>query len=300
MAQIIDGKKISSEIREEIARQVEKLKQKGIQPHLTTVLVGENPASQSYVRGKERACKKVGISAEVETYPASISQEKLLQIVDRLNQNQTVNGILVQLPLPKQVDENVIIQAIDPSKDVDGFHPINFGKLAAGIEDAFVPCTPSGIIELLMRSGNPPEGKHVVIVGRSNIVSKPVGFLLLRKKKGEGNATVTFCHSRTKNMSEITKQADILISAVGQPELITGNMVKKDVVVIDVGVNRVDDNNHPKGYRLVGDVHFAEVSKKASSITPVPGGVGPMTITQLLQNTVKACIQLTQNKRNKG
>jgi len=297
MAEIIDGKKISLEIREDITRQVEDLRKKGIQPHLTTVLVGENPASQSYVRGKERACKKVGISAQVETYPDSISQDELLRVVNRLNDDQRVHGILVQLPLPKQIDENCIIQTIHPSKDVDGFHPVNFGKLAAGIEDTFVPCTPAGIIELLIRSGNPPEGKHVVIVGRSNIVSKPVGFLLLRKKSTVGNATVSFCHSRTKNLGEITRQADILIAAVGQPEIIQKDMVKEGVVVIDVGVNRIEDKSRPKGYRLVGDVHFEGVSKKASAITPVPGGVGPMTITQLLRNTLKACIQLTDRTK---
>lgn len=295
MADIIDGKKIASDIREGIAKDVEKLKQRGIQPHLTTVLVGENPASQSYVRGKERACQKIGISALVEKYPDSISQEELLQIVNRLNEDRSVHGILVQLPLPKQIDEKTIIQAICPSKDVDGFHPINFGKLAAGIEDTFAPCTPSGIIELLVRSGNPPEGQHVVIVGRSNLVSKPVGFLLLRKKSPEGNATVSFCHSRTRNLGEITKTADILIAAIGQPEMITKDMVKAGVVVIDVGVNRVDDPNQEKGYRLVGDVQFDTVSEKASAITPVPGGVGPMTITELLRNTLKACRQITES-----
>jgi methylenetetrahydrofolate dehydrogenase (NADP+)/methenyltetrahydrofolate cyclohydrolase len=287
MVEIIDGKKISQEIREEIKQEVEQLKKQGIQPHLSVVLVGEDPASQIYVRSKGKACEKAGISSETLIFPDNLKQEELLDVVRKLNVNPDVHGILVQLPLPHQIDENLVIQTIDPSKDVDGFHPINMGKLASGIDNGFVPCTPNGILELLLRSDNPPDGKHVVIVGRSNIVGKPLGLLLLRKRKG-GNATVSFCHSRTPDLSSITRTADILIAAVGSPEIIKKDMVKPDVVVIDVGMNRIKDESHPKGSRLVGDVDFSNVSTIAKAITPVPGGVGPMTITLLLKNTYLA------------
>ena len=297
MAVIIDGKKIALDIRLEIAQEVEKLKKQGIRPHLTAVLVGEDPPSQVYVRNKKKACEKAGISAETLTFPVKVTQNELLNVILDLNKNRDVHGILVQLPLPSQIDENTVIEAINPAKDVDGFHPINVGKLASGMLDGFVPATPAGIVELLMRSGNPPEGKHVVIVGRSNIVGKPLGLLLLRKGQ-EGNATVTFCHSRSQNLEHITQMADILVAAIGRPEIITKDMVKPGAVVIDVGVNRVDDPSQPKGYRLTGDVDFSEVSQIAKAITPVPGGVGPMTIAMLLRNTLTASIRL--EKGNAG
>jgi methylenetetrahydrofolate dehydrogenase (NADP+)/methenyltetrahydrofolate cyclohydrolase len=243
------------------------------------------------VRSKAKACEKLGISSETKQYPKDFSENELLGLIDGLNANEDVHGILVQLPLPKHIDEKKIIEAIHPDKDVDGFHPVNIGKLAAGNTDGFVPCTPAGIIELLIRSGNSPQGKHVVIVGRSNIVGKPVGLLCLLKGE-RGDATVTYCHSRTADLASITKQADILIAAVGRPEMIREDMVKPGVVIIDVGTNRVEDSSRPKGYRITGDVHFESVSKVASSISPVPGGVGPMTITMLLKNTIDACKKL--------
>jgi methylenetetrahydrofolate dehydrogenase (NADP+)/methenyltetrahydrofolate cyclohydrolase len=240
---------------------------------------------------KAKACGEAGIISDTLRYHDTISQAALLDIVEKLNRDKSVHGILVQLPLPKHIDESTIIESIHPDKDVDGFHPVNVGKLVSGVPGGFVPCTPAGVIELLKRSGNLPEGKHVVIVGRSNIVGKPVGLLLLRKLK-EGNATVTFCHSRTPDIGKMIREADILIAAVGSPEMIRGDMLKENVVVIDVGVNRVDDASRPKGYRLAGDVHFEEASEIASAITPVPGGVGPMTIAFLLRNTVTACERL--------
>jgi len=287
MAYIIDGKKIAQEIRQEVGSEVQKLKRRGIQPHLTVVLVGENPASQVYVRMKGKACEEVGILSGTLTFPDSLTQAELLDVIHDLNDNPEIHGILVQLPLPPHIDENLILETISPDKDVDGFHPINVGKLASGQSDGFVPATPAGVLELLMRTNNPPEGKHVVIVGRSNIVGKPLGLLLLRKQKG-GNATVTFCHSRTRNLGSITQKADILVAAIGHAEMIRKEMVKPGAVVIDVGVNRVEDSTRPKGYRLVGDVHFEGVSEVAKAITPVPGGVGPMTIALLLRNTLKA------------
>jgi methylenetetrahydrofolate dehydrogenase (NADP+)/methenyltetrahydrofolate cyclohydrolase len=295
MSEIIDGKEVAKNIRDEVALEVESLCNKGIQPHLTVVLVGENPSSQVYVRMKEKACRKIGMGSETKLFPASITQEKLLDIVRSLNQDPKVHGILVQLPLPDHIDESTVLEAIDPSKDVDGFHPINVGRLTAGLDTGFVPATPSGIIELLLRYNIDPAGKHAVIVGRSNIVGKPLGMLFLRKAKG-GNATVTFCHSRSSDMAAITRSADILVAAVGKPEIIKADMVKQGAVVIDVGVNRVDDSSQPKGYRLVGDVDFNGVKDKVSAITPVPGGVGPMTIALLLTNTLKACKQQTNQE----
>ncbi len=288
MALIIDGKKISDEIRKEIKDDLDSLRKRGILPHLSVILVGDNPASHVYVRMKEKACTEIGISSETLRVPETVSQSELIGMIDDLNGKQSVNGILVQLPLPSHINENIILERILPDKDVDGFHPVNMGKLAAGIKEGFIPATPAGIVELLMRTGNYPEGKNVVIVGRSNIVGKPVGLLLLHKAK-YGNATVTFCHSKTRDLKMITKSADILIAAIGIPEMITKEMIKPGAVVIDVGVNRVEDKSRKKGYRLVGDVKFDEVSKIASAITPVPGGVGPMTITMLLRNTLKAC-----------
>ena len=290
MTQIIDGRSIAKEIRTEIANDVNGLITQGITPHLSVVLVGNNPASQSYVGMKARACEEIGISSETLTYPDTLSQEDLLNVVRDLNGNPAVHGILVQLPLPDQIDENTVIMAIDPAKDVDGFHPVNVGKLAAGLTDGFAPATPSGIVELLVRSDNPPDGKHVVIVGRSNIVGKPLGMLLVQKRQG-ANATVTLCHSRTPDIGAYTRQADVVVAAVGRPNTITSDMVKEGVVIIDVGSNRVEDPSRKRGYRMTGDVDFENVSKAAKAITPVPGGVGPMTITMLLQNTLRAARQ---------
>ena len=286
-AKIIDGKQIAADIRAEMKQEVAELKEKyGVTPGLAVVLVGEDPASVVYVRNKKRGCEELGINSFEHKLDASATEKEVLGIVEKLNQDDAVHGILVQLPLPKQISESKILNTILPEKDVDGFHPVNVGKMLIG-EPAFLPCTPHGVQELLMRSGSDPAGKHVVIVGRSNIVGKPVAAILMQKKDG-GNATVTVCHSRTKNLTEITKQADILIAAIGRAKMITADMVSDGVVVIDVGVNRVDDPTAKRGYRLVGDVDFDGVKEKASAITPVPGGVGPMTITMLLINTIVA------------
>jgi len=293
MPEIIDGKKISQEIRNEVALDVQILHKQGIHPHLTVILVGDNPASQVYVRMKGKACEKAGIISETLTFPSNVTMNTLLKVINELNTNPVIHGILVQLPLPSHIDESIILESVLPAKDVDGFHPVNMGKLAAGLNTGFFPATPAGILELLIRTKNNPDGKHVVIIGRSNIVGKPLGLLLLRKQKG-GNATVTFCHSQTQDIGNITRTADILIAAVGRPEMIKRNMVKNGAVVIDVGINRVDDPDHPKGYRLVGDVDFKGVSDRVKAITPVPGGVGPMTIALLLKNTVTACKRLTE------
>lgn len=287
MAKIIDGKAVAEEMREEMKTQVEELKEKyGLTPGLAVVLVGEDPASQVYVRNKARACDKLGVFSEEYRLPADYQEEKLLELIEKLNQNPKIHGILVQLPLPKQIDEERVLTAIDPAKDVDGFHPVNVGRLMIG-KPGFLPCTPHGIQQLLLRSGIEIEGKHVVVVGRSNIVGKPVAMILVQKKTG-ANATVTICHTRTRDMAYHTRQADILIAAAGRPSTITAEMVKEGVVVIDVGVNRVEDPTAPRGYRLAGDVDFEAVSKKASAISPVPGGVGPMTITMLMHNTIQA------------
>lgn len=284
---LIDGKKISQEIREELAEEVKGLQQKhNITPGLSVVLVGENPASQVYVRMKNKACNKAGIYSEQHTLDKSISEVELIELVKKLNNDNKIHGILVQLPLPDHINENRVINAISPEKDVDGFHPVSMGRLLIG-EKGFLPCTPYGIQKILIKSGVEISGAHVVVVGRSNIVGKPIANILLQKKEG-ANATVTVCHSRTKNMAEITKQADILIAAIGRPEMITADMIKEGAVVIDVGINRVDDASRERGYRIVGDVKFDEVSEKCSAITPVPGGVGPMTIAMLLYNTVQS------------
>lgn len=286
MAELIDGKQISIEIKEELENEIELLRQKGVVPGLATVLVGDDPASASYVRSKGKACEKLGLYSKSIHLPASTSQAELLSIVDELANDDKIHGILVQLPLPKHIDEQIIIESIPAEKDVDGFHPISKGRMLAGV-DTFLPCTPAGVLEMLTRSGNDPEGKHVVILGRSQIVGMPLAVLLMQKKPG-ANATVTLCHTRTKNMSDFTREADIIIAAMGQPEAITGDMVKEGVVVIDVGTIRVEDATKKKGYRITGDVDFASVAPKAKAISPVPGGVGPMTITMLLKNTVKA------------
>lgn len=285
-AAIIDGKKIAEEIKGELKEKINELKGKGVTPGLAVVLVGDDPASQVYVRMKGKACEELGIYSETLKYPADLSEEELLSIIDGLNENPRIHGILVQLPLPKHINETKVLNRISPEKDVDGFHPVNVGKMLIG-DPGFLPCTPHGIQELLLRSGNDPEGKHVVVVGRSNIVGKPVAAILMQKKKG-ANATVTVCHSRTRDLPGICRQGDILIAAMGVPEFIKADMVKEGAVVIDVGVNRVDDPSAKRGYRLVGDVDFEAVKEKASAITPVPGGVGPMTIVMLMKNTVIA------------
>ncbi len=285
-AKIIDGKQVAADIRAELKENVAALKEQGIVPGLGVVLVGADPASQSYVSAKEKACENIGIFSDDNRLPAETTQEELLLVVERMNKDPKINGILVQLPLPKHIDEATILLAIDPDKDVDGFHPMSVGKMMIG-EDTFLPCTPHGIVQLLLRSGVETSGAHVVVVGRSNIVGKPVANMLLQKKEG-ANATVTLCHTRTKDLGYHTRQADIIIAASGWPNTITADMVKDGVVVIDVGVNRVEDASRERGYRLVGDVDFDAVKEKASLITPVPGGVGPMTITMLLFNTVES------------
>lgn len=285
-AQIIDGKQVAADMRAELKTRVAELKTKDIVPGLAVVLVGEDPASKSYVTAKERACEEIGIFSDDNRLPADTTQEDLMALVNKLNNDPKINGILVQLPLPKHLNESEVLLAIDPKKDVDGFHPVNVGKMVVG-EDAFLPCTPHGIIQLLIRSKVQLEGAEVVIVGRSNIVGKPIANMLIQKSP-TGNATVTVCHTRTKNMAEHVKRADIIIAAAGWPNTVTADMVKDGAVVIDVGVNRVEDETKKRGYRLVGDVDFEAIKEKASLITPVPGGVGPMTITMLLYNTVES------------
>ncbi len=283
----IDGKKVAAEIRLELKVEVDKLKSAGkLVPGLVAILVGDNPASEVYVRSKGKACEEIGMNSKTEKLPSEISEKELLEVIAKYNADNNFNGILVQLPLPKHINEEKIIEAILPEKDVDGFHPVNVGSLVIG-KDTLLPCTPAGIQELLVRYQIPIKGKHVVVVGRSNIVGKPIANILLQKKEN-ANAIVTVCHSAAKDISNFTKQADILIAAIGQPNFIRGNMVGEGVAVIDVGINRVNDSSHAKGYKIVGDVDYDEVSKKASFITPVPGGVGPMTIAMLLKNTLKA------------
>ncbi len=279
-AKLINGLEIAKKRREEMKQKVSELKKEGITPHLTVILVGDDPASKSYVSGKEKAAKEIGISSEVIHMVADATEAELLAKISDLNHDADVHGILVQLPLPSHIDENKVIEAIDPNKDVDGFHPINVGKMILN-QDTFLPCTPHGIIKLLEAIDCDLEGKHAVVVGRSNIVGKPMGQLLLNR-----NATVTYCHSRTKNLKDLTKMADVLIVAVGKAHFIDASYVKEGAVVIDVGVNRLEDGS------LTGDVHFDSVKEKASFITPVPKGVGPMTITMLMENTIKAAMRL--------
>ena len=283
---ILSGKEVSLAVKSDLKGRIEKLAEKGIKPGLTAVLVGEDPASQVYVRSKERQSAKLGFNSQVLRLDVTTSQDELLKVVQDLNRDDMVHGILVQLPLPKHIDSQMIIETIDPNKDVDGFHPVSVGKLVLDL-DGFVSCTPAGILEIMKYYKIETTGKHVVVVGRSNIVGKPMANLMIQKKD-LGNATVTLVHTRTPDMGLHTRQADILIAAAGVPEFITEDMVKEGVVVIDVGINRVDDNSTEKGYRLVGDVDFANVSGKCAAITPVPGGVGPMTIAMLLSNTVKS------------
>ena len=276
MAKLLMGKEVSARIKAELKTEVENLKKEGINPGLAVIIVGEDPASQVYVRNKERACEECGIYSEKYALPAETTQEELLKLIDELNNKSSISGILVQLPVPKHIDEKTIINAIAPNKDVDAFHPVNVGKIMVGNYD-FVPCTPAGVMELIKESGIDVSGKECVIVGRSNIVGKPQAMLLLHQ-----NGTVTICHSKTKNLAEKTKNADILVAAVGIPNFIKGDMIKEGAVVIDVGINRLENK------KLCGDVEFESAEKVAGAITPVPGGVGPMTIAMLMKNTVKA------------
>jgi methylenetetrahydrofolate dehydrogenase (NADP+)/methenyltetrahydrofolate cyclohydrolase len=285
-ARIISGVEIAKDIREELKVEVAELKEKhNIVPGLVTILVGEDPASQSYVAAKNKTAKALGINSEQVTLDADTSEEALLAIVDRCNKDSACHGILVQLPLPKSINEAKILDAIDPAKDVDGFHPVNVGKMVLG-EQCFLPCTPHGILEMLTRSGVETSGAEVVVIGRSNIVGKPIANLMLQKRDG-GNATVTLCHTRTKDMAAHCRRADIIIAAVGVPKMITADMVKEGAAIIDVGVNRIGKAANGKAI-LAGDVDFDAVKEKASCITPVPGGVGPMTITMLMKNTVQS------------
>ncbi len=287
MATILSGKELAEKMRQEMTREVTELKEKhDLVPFLAVVLVGDDPASVSYVKGKEKACAEVGINVRKHKFDADYSEKDLLQLISDLNHDPKVHGILVQLPLPKHINEEKVLYAIDPEKDVDGFHPINVGRLMIGAP-GYVPGTPHGIQQLLLRNNIDTAGKHVVIVGRSNIVGKPLALLLVQKKPG-ANATVTICHTGTKNMADITRLADILVVAAGRAHTVNADMVKQGAVVIDVGVNRVEDSTKKSGYRLIGDVEFEEVSAKASAISPVPGGVGPMTITMLLHNVIQA------------
>ena len=285
-AEIISGTKIAEEIRAELAQKVKELKKKGITPGLVIVRVGEDPASVSYVSGKTKASEELGIYSETTVYPENTTEKQLLARIKELNNDPKFHGILVQLPLPKHINADKVLDAIDPKKDVDGFHPVNVGKLLIG-DPYFMPCTPHGVQELLVRSGNSPEGKHVVICGRSNIVGKPVMAILMQKQKG-ANATVTVVHTGTKNMASIVRLGRYRDRCHGRPRVITADMVKEGAVVIDVGVNRIPDATKKSGFRLVGDVDFDAISQKAKAITPVPGGVGPMTVTMLMVNTVRA------------
>lgn len=289
-AKVIDGTAIARAMRAELGADIAALKRQGVTPGLAAVLVGENPASATYVRMKGKACDEAGLYHETLTRPPDLSEADLLALVDRLNADPKIHGILVQLPLPGHIDASRVLLRIDPRKDVDGFHPENVGKVSTGDPTGFRPATPYGVQQLLVHSGIETSGAHAVIVGRSNIVGRPMASLLLQNGPG-GNATVTVCHSRTRHIGEVTRLGDILIVAMGKPEFVTGDMVRPGATVIDVGVNRVTDPSAKRGYRLVGDVKFAEAAEVASAITPVPGGVGPMTITMLLVNTVQAARQ---------
>jgi methylenetetrahydrofolate dehydrogenase (NADP+)/methenyltetrahydrofolate cyclohydrolase len=289
-ARILDGVRIGKEIRGEVAAAVARMAGTGRKPGLAVVIVGDDPASRVYVRSKGRACLEAGMHSETVEYPATVTQEELLAQIDRLNTDPAIHGMLVQLPLPKHIDTDAVLRRIDPAKDVDGFHPVNVGKLVIGDPTAFRPATPYGVQQMLIREGIETKGAHAVIIGRSTIVGKPMAGLLLHDAPG-GNATVTVCHSRSRDLPSIARTADILVVAIGKPEFVTAEMVRPGAVVIDVGINRVNDASHPKGYRLVGDVAYAPVAEVASAITPVPGGVGPMTIAMLLRNTLQAAEQ---------
>ncbi len=285
---ILDGKQLSKQIKGELAAQVEAIKAAGGKiPHLAAVLVGDNAASKVYVKNKVRSCEEVGFKSTLLTPGADISEHLLLQIVQNLNHDPDIDGFIVQLPLPKHINEEKITLAIDPKKDVDGFHPVNFGRMALGLP-CYLPATPFGIMTMLKRFDIETSGKHAVIIGRSNIVGMPMSILLAQKGK-PGDCTVTLTHSRTKDLAAVVRQADIVVAAIGKPHFVTADMVKEGAVVIDVGINRIEDASTPKGSRIVGDVDFENVAPKCSFITPVPGGVGPMTVTSLLQNTLRAC-----------
>ena len=295
-AEVINGTGIAKQVRGEVAEQVADLKsQHNLVPGLAVILVGDDPASAVYVRNKGRACDEAGIFSETFNLPAETSEDDVVELVNQLNGDARFHGILVQLPLPDQINEKTVLYAIDPNKDVDGLHPFNLGRLVGG-DPIFVPCTPAGVQEILVRTGHDPSGKHVVVCGRSNIVGKPVAMLLLQKMKG-ANATVSICHTGTADLGKITRQADILIAAAGRAEFITPDMVKEGAVVIDVGINRVDDESRKNGYRLTGDVDYVRVSEVASAITPVPGGVGPMTIAMLLKNTLASALRSVDSKQ---
>ncbi len=285
---ILDGKKTSEDIKDEIAIAVQERKAQGLKiPHLAAIIVGSDGASMTYVSSKVKSCQKVGFNSTLIDLPEDTTEEQLLHEIEALNKDKDIDGFIVQLPLPGQIDEQKVLMAVDPEKDVDGFHPVNVGKMTLDLP-SFLPATPYGILELLERYDVETSGKHVVVIGRSHIVGRPMSILLSQKRK-VGNATVTIAHSRTKNLAEFTKKADIVVAALGIAEFLTGDMVKEGVCVIDVGITRVPDSSKKRGYRLAGDVDFNSVSQKAAYITPVPGGVGPMTIAMLLKNTLKAC-----------
>ena len=286
-ATLLDGARIAAEVRGEVAAGVREMQVRhGVTPGLAVVLTGDDPASAVYVRNKGRACQEAGMASESFILPEETTQQELLDLLERLNGAERHHGILVQLPLPPHIDDEQVVRALDPAKDVDGLHPENMGRLVLG-SPLFPPCTPAGIQQLLLRSGYAPDGKHVVICGRSSIVGKPLALLLVQKREG-ANATVTVCHTGTPDVAAVTRQADILVAAAGRPNTITADMVKSGAAVVDVGINRVDDPSRKRGYRLVGDVDFAGVSEVAAAVTPVPGGVGPMTIAMLLSNTLRA------------
>ena len=291
MGNLIDGRAIAEKVYVDLRREIADLKSKGVTPGIAVVLVGDNPASRTYVRSKDKMSRELGLHSIKLELPASTTQSELLERVEELNRDPKVHGILVQSPPPKQIDEAAIVRALDPRKDVDGFHPLNVAKLAMGDPTGFVPCTPLGVQRLLIESKIDIAGAHVVVLGRSMIVGKPVALLLMQKAKG-GDATVTVAHSRSKNLEEITRSADILIAAIGRAHFVKADHIRDGAVVVDVGINRVDDASSERGYRLVGDVAFDEVAPKAKAITPVPGGVGPMTIAMLMSNTVKAARQM--------
>lgn len=290
---IIDGKEVAAQVRERLKTEIAELKAQGHTPGLAVVLVGEDPASQVYVGSKVRACTELGLYSQKWELPASATQEELVQLIHRLNADDRIHGILVQSPPPSHIDEEAVILNIDPRKDVDGFHPVNVAKLVLEDESGFVPCTPLGCMELLKAYGLETAGKHAVVIGRSMIVGKPMAHLLVSKK---ANATVTIAHSRTKDLPALCRTADILVAAVGRPEMVTADYIKPGAVVLDVGINRIDDATRPRGYRIVGDVDYTSAAPACSAITPVPGGVGPMTIAMLMANTVKACRQLTATR----
>jgi len=298
-ARLLDGKVMARLIRDEVATEAADLLARGIQPGLAVVLVGEDPASQVYVRSKGKACEEAGMHSETIRLPAETSEAELLAVIDRLNADPKIHGMLVQLPLPKTINSDAVLRRIDPAKDVDGFHPVNVGKLVIGDPTAFKPATPYGVQEMLIRSGIETKGLHAVVVGRSNIVGRPMANLLIQDGPG-GNATVTVCHSRSRDLPAITRSADLLVVAIGRPNFVTADMVKPGAVVVDVGINRVDDPSAPKGYRIVGDVEFDAVAEVASAITPVPGGVGQMTIALLLKNTLQAARQAGQGGSGAG